>query len=167
MMESDTTQRTTQCANVIVVLVASLSLIPFTYLSLSDSANAPAPLLALLPLYIVPYRLALFLPAFFFLLWNGYLLRGRKTVPSRTSIGFFLLCALTILHFVTGWSAGVAYQGISHTKAVCIINLFAMLLLWPLWYMAVKIKRYLTNLVFSWILFLWLSWQAFPYFGEW
>jgi hypothetical protein len=156
--------------NVALVLAASLSLAPFTYLSVWGSSGltvySPAALLAFFPLYILPQWLALFTPSLLFILWNGCLLRKDVAVPVRTSVVFLLLSALTVFYFVIGWSAGIEYNGAEYTRSVCVINVLMMGLLGLLWLVALKAKNYWANFIFSWVLFLWLSWQAFPYLGE-
>lgn len=90
-------------------------------------AGSPA-LLAPLPmpwiaLYLVlPGPLAFAIPAAWFLAWTPQLRAGAGTIPRRSVLLLAVLAALSAWWAVEGWSFGVEYQGIAHTRAVLAVT---------------------------------------------
>ena len=156
----------------ILFFIASLSLIPISLLSLyggiiPNPDYAPSSLFVYFWLLILPMPfIGYIMPSVLFIAWNWYLLKGRKKIPIRTTIAFFLLLALNVRIISGTWSFSIDYHGIEWTHWVVRVNAISMLAVIACWIYAVKRKTSLSNLVFSWAMFAWLSWCAFPYMGE-
>ena len=77
-----------------------------------------------------------------------------------------ILGALNIMYFQSAWEYGVKYQGPEHTKIVAIENLVGFGVTLAISVIALakgsRSLAYIGNL----ILFILLSWCAFPYLGE-
>ena len=142
-----------------------LGYVPF-YTS-TETVYAPLPLLMALPIFLLPFpHLALIVPPLLFAAWNPQLFLGVSTVPKRTYIAFAILIGLSVVYFISSWKYGVKYQGIVHTKSVCTINALLTVILAILLTIAHRAKCYSFSFAFSWGLFAWLTWYAFPYLGE-
>jgi hypothetical protein len=95
-----------------------------------------------------------------------------KSLCSRNAFGKIILAAalsfaiLSILYFWGSWEYGIKYQGEAHTRIVAVENIVGFLALVILAYFGMrnnsKLLQYSANL----LLFLLLSWCAFPYLGE-
>jgi hypothetical protein len=89
---------------------------------------------------------------------------------SKFGIGLIIAClimvALDVWWFIGGWYYGYKYQGAMHTKIVAFENIigFGSVLSLSVWASIRnnKVGLYLANI----ILFILLSWCAFPYLGE-
>ena len=91
---------------------------------------------------------------------------AESLVPMRSIILLAVVVGLSVACFVAGWSYGVHYQGLSHTASLACINAAFTLVA-----IAILIKHKSSpsrhgSLAFHGALFVWLTWFAFPWLGE-
>jgi hypothetical protein len=72
---------------------------------------------------------------------------------------------LSIGWFITTWRTGVGYEGLAHIVAVACINATAIGALWWLWSYNYRNGRFCYRIDFTTLVFCWLFWFAFPWFG--
>ena len=94
-------------------------------------------------------------------------LAGKSKHFSIIVLGLVIaFAALSAWYFYGSWSYGTKYQGVRHTQVVALENLvgFGMAFCIATWALVrhSKFATYLANL----LLFVLLSWCAFPYLGE-
>jgi hypothetical protein len=106
------------------------------------------------------------LPAVLFFAWNHSLLTGQPTIPKRTVALIALLGALTIVYFKFLWFDGLQYQGHHHTLTIFLVNLIWLAVIGASIAWSIVRPSFYRNLLTHWLLFAWLGWYAFPYFGE-
>ena len=139
----------------------------------SRSATAGIPIFYPMPALVFISMLfglgfvGLAIPVAAFFLWNPGLFRSQTEVPARS---YILLAVATLADaswFVAGWKLGLSFQGATYTYSVCAINVAWLTLLW-LGFLLGRNARpsFRRNLVLHWMLFAWLAWSAFPFFGE-
>ena len=116
--------------------------------------------------WFLRFRLPVLIGPGLFFVWNVHLLRGDVEVPRRSSLGFTILTALSILALGSGWSFGVRYQGRAHTVGVIVLNGVALSICWWLWVRARARPSFGRSLTFHWATTVWLVWLAFPWLGE-
>jgi hypothetical protein len=125
---------------------------------------APMPL----PIVIVALMTLILFP---FVTPALYLLVCKFSSPSVhfTKIVFVIVAvigALNIMYFHNAWEYGVKYQGPEHTKIVAIENIVGFSIAMVIAGVAlVKGSRSLAYIA-NFLLFVLLSWCAFPYLGE-
>jgi hypothetical protein len=74
---------------------------------------------------------------------------------------------LSPLWFVGGWRDGAIVQGLHYNFSVLGINVVWLAILWLILARSWKAQpSFRFNLLFHWLLFAWLAWYAFPFFGE-
>src|SRR5712692_694824 len=132
---------------------------------------SPMPALTVIPAFILMnagfHRIAVAVPAIFFLFWNPNLMRGQTEIPKRTYFLFVGAVLLTVIWFLGGWKFGLQYQGARFIYSVCAINMLWILFLAFFLFRARKrIPSFARSLALHWLLFAWLAWYAFPYLGE-
>jgi hypothetical protein len=170
-----TAQRTLRVKSDRLTLLAGLSLLLPPLIGLLrgvvfahevTSLFYPIPGLVVLPLlFIGPF--AVFVPMVFFFVWNSQLFNGDAKTPKRTYVLLAVATLLSPLWFVVGWRDGIVMQGSRYNLSVLGINLVWIAVLWFViirtWKTGPSFNR---NLLLHWLLFLWLAWYAFPFFGE-
>ena len=159
-----------------LTLIAGLSLlIPpvvgflYCFLYAKDQTTTifyPVPTLVLLPgLFIGP--LAAAVPMIAFWVWNAGLFDGGSVVPKRSHVLLVAATVLSVLWFIVGWRDGIVAQGPRYNYSVCAINVAWILFLWLMFVRNRKAEpSFKMNLLLHWLLFVWLAWHAFPFFGE-
>lgn len=159
-----------------LTLIAGLSLlIPpilglfFGFLYARDQTTTvfyPIPVLYLLPAFLVgPFAVAV--PMVLFFVWNPGLFNGDSKIPKRSYILLLIATVLSALWFVGGWRDGIIVQGPRYNYSVCAINIVWITILWLMFIRNRKAEpSFKANLLVHWILFAWLAWYAFPFFGE-
>ncbi len=154
---------------------AGLSLVAFASIGLFSAGvptiYCPMPTLTILPALILSQRklhaAAVLIPLFLFVVWSPELLINQKSnLPKRTIGLIAVLSVLTFVYFVFRWNYAVQYYGFQHTMAVCLINVIWLCALWWVALRAVRRPSYRSILLTQWLLFVWLSWYAFPYLSE-
>lgn len=126
----------------------------------------PIPCLVLLPGFFVG-PLAFFVPTVLFFIWNAGLFNGDPKTPKRTHVLFVIVTILSSLWFVAGWKDGVVVQGPLYNFSVLGINIaWIAILLFKFIRNWKSEPSFKANLLLHWLLFLWLAWYAFPFFGE-
>lgn len=141
--------------------------VPTWYAPFSLPVVIPALLLGtVLPGPLYPLILASAVLPVLFLLWSRPLFSGQVRIPLRSKVLALVLVGLSAVFLAASWSHGVRYQGMPHTLAIYAFNagLWFGLLLLERW--NAKWFSFGTNLGFHWLLFAWLAWIAFPWFGE-
>jgi hypothetical protein len=112
-------------------------------------------------------RWAFFVPMVFFFVWNHGLFNGDARIPKRTYVLLIVATLLSPLWFVVNWSDGAAVQGLRYNFSMLGINIAWIT---ALWFMFARYRKtepsFKVNLLLHWLLFLWLAWYAFPFFGE-
>lgn len=126
----------------------------------------PIPGLVLLPLFFIG-PLAILVPMVFFFVWNPGLFYGDTKIPKRTYVLFAAATLLSPLWFLGGWRDGIVMQGPRYNFSVLAINVVCITVLWFVFVRNLKTEpTFRVNLLLHWLLFLWLAWYAFPFFGE-
>lgn len=127
----------------------------------------PFPAVTIIPAFLLEriYPLAIAAPVVLFFLWNPGLSFG-ESVPKRSLVLLIVLTVPSLIYFVEFWAYGVEYQGGLYTKSICIINVTWLAGLWLIWLRSFRLPTYGRNVLFHWLLFIWLAWYAFPYLGE-
>ena len=118
------------------------------------------------PLFRLPYRLAVLVPALLFFAWNPGLFRGKRQIPRRSWVLLIILSALSVAYFTGSWRQGYQFQGREYTVVICAVNLVWLVILWAILYRVSGLSSLSANLFFHALLFSWLAWHAFPYLGE-
>jgi len=149
---------------------ATLSLLVLCSLHSQDGPTIlyPWPALVLVPSILFHLRwAAVAVPAVLFLAWNPGLSRGDREIPRRSYISLAVAAALSVVWFLVGWKDGLVIQGAKYTYSVALINIIWMGLLSAL---SIRSRRtppsFEISLLLHWLLFAWLAWYAFPFFGE-
>jgi hypothetical protein len=126
----------------------------------------PIPALYLLSgLFVGPVAVAV--PMVLFFIWNAELFNGAAKVPKRTYVLLAIATLLSPLWFLGGWKNGIIVQGSLYNFLVLGINVVWITVLWFMFARNWKTEPdFKVNLFLHWLLFLWLSWYAFPFFGE-
>lgn len=124
----------------------------------------PMPLPIALVAFITSILFPFVTPALYLLMVK---LSSQSThFPKIVLVLVALLGALNIIYFQNAWEYGVEYQGPEHTRIVAIENVigFGIALVMAVVALTKKSSHlaYIANL----ILFVLLSWCAFPYLGE-
>jgi hypothetical protein len=133
----------------------------------SDSILYPRPALVLMPMFFGLRWAALAIPTLLFFLWNPRLFCGDTEVPKRSHVLLSLATLSSVLWFIACWKDGLAVQGARYNYSLLAINLVWITVLWIMFARGRKTKQsFLVNLLFHWLLFAWLAWYAFPFFGE-
>ena len=109
---------------------------------------------------------AVAVPSVLFFTWNPHLFRGEPRLSIRSLILLAATTVCTAWWLVVGWRYGFKYQGAGYTYGICIMNTIWLAVLWVLYFRARRSPSFARNLQFSWLLFAWLAWYAFPYLGE-
>jgi hypothetical protein len=147
------------CAVVLVVVSA------VTLLQGSPEVWAPWPTYMLIAL-LVSGPLAFIGPSVLFLLWSKQLLRGESRLPYRSLMLLFLVGSLSLLYFYANWPEGIMRYGNGYVATVATVNTVFFVVLGALSLWAFSRPSFGVALLFHFMLFLWLGWFAFPYFGE-
>ncbi|NLV67840.1 MAG: hypothetical protein GXY14_09215 [Spirochaetes bacterium] len=109
--------------------------------------------------------LAGFIPLFFYL-YNIQVFKATAKIPVKSLILFFAILVSEFVYYFLSIKPGLKYQGDVFVYISILINVvFIGALLW-LFYRNYKVPSYMTNLCFNFLLFFWLFWFAFPFFGE-
>jgi hypothetical protein len=155
-----------------LTLLAGLSLlVPALFWALSardmPSGFYPLPLLVLLPALFGLRQAAVAIPVILFFVWNPGLFHGEAAVPRRSLVLLLVATSLNLPWFVFGWNDGLAMQGARYNYSVSAVNAVFIATLWMLFARSRKTNSsFKSNLLFHWLLFAWLAWYAFPFFGE-
>jgi hypothetical protein len=132
----------------------------------TSSLVYPVPGLVLLPLFFIgPF--AWLVPMVFFFVWNPGLFNGDAKTPKRTHVLLAVATLLSPLWFAGGWRDGIVVQGPRYNLFVLGINIVWVTVLWFMFVRNWKTEpSFKLNLLLHWLLFFWLAWYAFPFFGE-
>jgi len=105
-----------------------------------------------------------------FMLWSYQLVKGDNVIPKRSKILTLILVFVSLLWLVPWlvaiWAGGARHQGLGPTNAALMVNVLCWFVLFMLYRASMKYKLYIQNYLFHWLLFAWLGWFAFPWFGE-
>jgi hypothetical protein len=131
------------------------------------SALYPFPALMFIPALFGLRQAAVAVPMVLFFVWSLGLFQGDADVPKRSYVLLLVATLLDALWFVVGWKDGLAMQGPKYNYSVCAVNIVWIAALWMLFVRSRKTEpSFKSNLLFHWMLFAWLAWYAFPFFGE-
>jgi len=89
-----------------------------------------------------------------------------KTLPKGSVATFFVLLALSTIFAAVSWDATVRFTSLERAILLVVqsaLPAFALIVV------TLKIKDQLTisrSIVLHWVAFAWLSWSAFPWYGE-
>jgi hypothetical protein len=132
----------------------------------STSLVYPIPGLVLLPMFFIG-PLAMLVPMVFFFIWNPGLFNGDARIPKRSYVLLVVATLLSPLWFVVCWKDGAIVQGLGYNFSLVGINAVWIAILWFIVARSWKaVPSFRVNLLFHWLLFAWLAWCAFPFFGE-
>jgi hypothetical protein len=133
----------------------------------TDSIIYPHPALVLIPMFLGARWGAIAVPTAFFFGWNPGLFSGDSRIPRRSYIFLIIASLLSILWFAVCWKDGLAIQGAKYNHSLLLINAAWLVLIWALFERCRGAEpSYYSNLLSHWLLFAWLAWYAFPFFGE-
>lgn len=124
----------------------------------------PMPLYMVVMAWFLSYGFLAVMPAIYILELK---LLGKKSYFGRAVlISALFVAVLNTYYFTQAWRYGYQYQGELHTKIVAVENISGFVVLLVIAYVGMsknsKKLQYSANL----LLFLLLSWCAFPYLGE-
>jgi hypothetical protein len=158
-----------------LTLIAGLSLlIPpicgmlYGLITLADTVPAfyPGPVFVLLPSFLIGPA-GMLVPMISFFLWNRALFNGAVKIPRRSHILVAFLTVLSVPWFLSGWRDGIDLHGPHFNYFLSMINIAWLAILWFLIVHSWKAEpSFRFNLLFHWLLFAWLAWFAFPFFGD-
>jgi hypothetical protein len=126
----------------------------------------PGPLLVLMGAFLGLQLAAFALPTLLFFVWNPGLFRGDAEVPRRSYVLLIMAAVGNALWIAVGWKYGLIFQGARYNYSVSLINIAWVALLLVVFMRSRKEPSFKRNLLCHWMLFLWLAWYAFPFFGE-
>jgi hypothetical protein len=133
----------------------------------TDSIIYPHPVLVLVPMLFGMRLAAIAVPTAFFFAWNPGLFSGDSRIPRRSYIFLIIASLLSIVWFAVGWKDGLAIQGANYNHSLLLINAVWLALIWALFQRCRRAgPSFYSNLLSHWLLFAWLAWYAFPFFGE-
>jgi hypothetical protein len=102
-----------------------------------------------------------------FAVWNALaLLRPYRGKFRGVGVAGGLLTIAGIAYLLLRGETGYVHQGVIYTRAVIAINLGLLLTFWCGWWAARKRPTSRNALLLGLVLFIWLAWCAFPYFGD-
>jgi hypothetical protein len=155
-----------------ITIVAGICLLLPTAISLGGlgcgpSITSPGPILLVIPMMVwTPVYFLILVPTVFFWLWSSYLFEGLTILPTRTKLLGYLIAVLSLTYYAANWGYGKRYQGIIFTIVCVAISLsFAILFIITV-KRNEKNKTFFSNLVATWLIFVWVFTYAFPYLGE-
>ena len=144
----------------VAIVIVSLPL----FKSGSMTPFVPMPLHMVIMGWVLSYASLLVLPLIY--VTEVKLLGRIKIFGQIVFIIILAFAAISIWYFLVAWDYGIQWQGKSHTIIVAIENFVSFIFLFILAYLGIikksKKLQYAANL----LLFLTLSWCAFPYLGE-
>ena len=154
-----------------LTLLAGLSLlVPVLFWLFSREGPTllyPFPGLVLMPALFGLRWAAAAVPMVLFFVWNPGLFKGDAEAPKRSYVLLIVATLVNVLWFVVGWKDGLAVQGARYNYSVCAVNIVWVASLWMMFARSRKtVPSFKTNLLLHWMLFAWLAWYAFPFFGE-
>jgi len=124
----------------------------------------PMPLYMVVMAWILSYGFLAVMPAIYLLEFK--FLSQRSYFGKVVLISALLFAAFNAYYFSQAWSYGYKYQGEFHTRVVAAENLVGFASLIVLAYLGVSRKSKMLQYSANLLLFLLLSWCAFPYLGE-
>lgn len=135
---------------------ALLAPAPFTFLILAFELEEWIPLEAAVPaLAVLAYGLAA-LP-----------LAARPAARPTLSIALYAAAVvLSVPFFLSGWEHGVRFQGLVYTALVTAENVLCAAALGVFLWTLLRRPSRTRSWTFHILLFLWLAWVAFPWFGQ-
>ena len=143
----------------LIAAVSSLILIPGVM-----NPAVPTPIYLVVLAWVISYGFIIVLPLIYIIQFR--LFYKSTSFGKFTLITAIIISMLNICYFWVSWEYGVNWQGETHTKIVAAENLIGFTALIVLAYLGLmrhsKLLQYSANL----LLFLLLSWCAFPYLGE-
>jgi len=155
-----------------ITILAGLSLILLSAISLGlfcrvPSILSPGPLLLVIPLFAwTPVLFIVLIPAVFFWIWSSYLFYGVSKLPRRTKILGYIIAVLSVFYFASSWRYGVRYQGLLFTIVSAAISAACVILFIVTVRRNERNESFASNLLATWLLFVWVFTYAFPYLGE-
>lgn len=127
----------------------------------------PIPAVVLIGMFLRLGFATVCVPAIGFFLWNPRLLEGTDAIPKRSYVLLAVATVADAVWLAEGWKDGLGFQGATYTYSVCAINFAWIALLWLGFGSSSKARpSFSRNLLLHWMLFAWLAWSAFPFFGE-
>lgn len=128
------------------------------------SPLVPMPIHMAMLFWTFPFWAIFVMPVIYVL--DCLLVGNRKNFGEILFISSLFLCVLSVLYFCHAWKFGVQYQGVRYTIIVIIENLLGFLELVVLSYRGMKKKSAVLQYSANLLLFLLITWCAFPYLGE-
>ena len=95
-----------------------------------------------------------------------YLLSGKANFGKIVLTASLVLSALSILYFLASWEYGLKHQGELHTRIVAVENVVGFLALSSLSILGLLRASKTLQRAANLLLFVLLTWCAFPYLGE-
>jgi hypothetical protein len=163
-MKSD---RLTLIAGLSLLLPAVIRLLSALFSGqVETSIFYPLPGLVFWPAFLLgPAAVAV--PLVLFFVWNPGLFYGDTKIPKRSYVLLLATTVLSALWFAVCWKDGIIVQGPRYNYSVSAINVVWISVLWVIFGRNRKAESsFKVNLLVHWLLFAWLAWYAFPFFGE-
>jgi|SRR3990172_9164860 len=95
-----------------------------------------------------------------------YISRTGNTMPKASVITFILVAILSLACAASGWNLTIRYTSV--TRAIALV-MQAVVPAFLVALVGISLRDSLTvrrSLVLHWVAFAWLSWSAFPWYGE-
>lgn len=155
----------------ICVVLLLLFISWLTVVSQVPRSALPSNVLVLLPLFLIQSRevatsVAITIIPGMFSLWCWPLMKASGTVPRRSIALLLSAIALSISWHAWGYSTMVRFQGPQYARTVLLTSVIWWTLLGLLAVLGARRPSRLRSVQFHVALFLWLTWYAFPYFGD-
>jgi hypothetical protein len=154
-----------------LTLLAGCSLlVPFLFWPHSGDGPTvlyPFPALVLISMVFQLRWAAIAVPMVLFFVWNPGLFSREVEVPVRSYVLMAIATMTSILWFAAGWKDGLIVQGARYNYSVLMVNIVWVAMVWVMLVRSRKAEpSFKANLLLHWMLFAWLAWYAFPFFGE-
>ncbi len=167
--ESDVANSRSIKRRIFITVVCALGTPVVAHISTStriQTTLSPRPLLSIFPLYFgFPLRgSAIMIGAFLLYAWP-ITRSSRGPIPIRATSLLSLASLLSIGWLITTWRDGLGYHGPAHIVAIACINAIVIGTLWWLWACNHRNGSFSFRMTFATLLFYWLFWYAFPWFG--
>jgi hypothetical protein len=173
----ETSEKAQTLTPVTIVAVVSLFLIGMAALAPVSLEIAPYSFVTIIPAFlvsgilgekflIVGAVLGSLIAPIGYIMAARYISRSGNTLPKASVITFVLVSVLSLASAVSGWDLTIRYISATRAIALVIQALSPALLILLIGFICRKSLTVRRSLVLHWAAFAWLSWSAFPWYGE-
>jgi hypothetical protein len=105
-------------------------------------------------------------PVVYAMLMLGLTALSQRSRYSALGVLMAVLTVLSLVYFSIRIPTGLVHQGLVHTASVTLVNLAVILTFWVYWVRWRGQQLVRGTFLLGLMVFAWLAWMAFPYFGE-